>query len=379
MPEPGSPLHVVHVHLGLGPRDAREHLSRLPTLTRLCEEQARRGARVTVVGRHHADGTIEEAGVTYRLVRDHPSRALPGPLTRDVAVYRTVRDLAPDVVHFNGLLFPLQLAELRTWIGRHPLLAAQHHDERPGRAPKAVLQRLCLPRADVFLFTAEALAAEWRHAGIPPGAAVRELLEGSTDFRPIPRDEARAATNLTGRPAVLWAKRLTAAKDPLTALEGFARAIPLLPGAVLTMLFGEADLLPAIEARLRADPGLAARVRLVGRVEREAMPLWLSGADLFLTSSLRESANYALVEAMACGTRPVASDIPPHRAIVGSLGSLFPPGDAVSLASALVAAASLPPARGAVRERFESELSWPAIGRRSLAIYRELLAGGTHG
>ncbi len=363
-------LHVAHVHLGLGPEDGHEHLSRLPILTRLCEEQARLGARVTVLGRHHRDETIEAGGVTYLLRRDHPSRPLPRPFTRCLPIYRLARDLRPDVVHFNGLLFPLQLAELSAWLPARTVLLVQHHDERPGRPLKALAQRLFLPRADGFLFSAAELADEWRRAGIPDGSKVRTLLEGSMDLRPVPRDEARAATGMTGSPAVLWAKRLTPAKDPLTALDAFARAVPRLPGATLTMLFAETDLLPALEERLRASPDLAHRVRLVGRVPHDAMPLWLSGADLFLTSSVRESLGFALVEAMACGLPAVASDIPAHRAIVGSLGRLFPPGDASAAADALCAA---PADREAIRARFETELSWDAVARRSLTIYRTLL------
>lgn len=360
-------LHVVHVHLGLGPEDGREHLSRLPILTRLCEEQARLGARVTVLGRHHRDESIEAGGVTFLLRRDHPNRPLPGPFTRSLPIYRLARDLRPDVVHFNGLLFPLQFAELSAWLPRRTVLLAQHHDERPGRPLKALAQRLSLPRADGFLFSAAGLANEWRRAGIPDHANVRTLLEGSTDLRPVPRDEARAATGMTGSPAILSAKRLTPAKDPLTALDAFARALPRLPEATLSMLFAETDLLPALEERLRASPALAARVRLVGRVPHDTMPLWLSGADLFLTSSVRESLGFALVEAMACGIPAVASDIPAHRAIVGPLGLLFPAGDAGAAAEALCAA---PADREAIRARFEKELSWGAVARRSLEIYR---------
>jgi glycosyltransferase involved in cell wall biosynthesis len=70
----------------------------------------------------------------------------------------------------------------------------------------------------------------------------------------------------------------------------------------------------------------------------------------------------------------VVTDIPPFRALTdgGRLGALFPPGNADELARALreVAAGDLAARRRLVREHFDRELSWPAVGRRALEVYR---------
>src|SRR5262249_30443747 len=97
---------------------------------------------------------------------------------------------------------------------------------------------------------------------------------------------------------------------------------------------------------------------------------------LFLLCSHREVASFAVIEALAFGVTPVVSDIPAFRALTGAgaVGALFPPGDAPALARALVALAPTvgPSSRGAVQAHFARTLSWPAIGRAAIAIYRRL-------
>jgi glycosyltransferase involved in cell wall biosynthesis len=254
---------------------------------------------------------------------------------------------------------------------------------QPARMPllaraRSALYRAGLGAADGVLFSVREQAASWRAASvIGPGQPVYEVLESSRRLRPIPRAQARAVSGLRGNPALLWVGRLNANKDPLTVLAGFEQALPQLPGARLAMTYLTADLLPEVQARLAASPALAERVDLLGCLPYERMAALLSAADMFVLGSHREGSGYALIEAIACGAVPVVTDIPSFRAITagGRLGRLWPPGDARALAAALVelGRADLGPTRAAMAEHFERELSWDAIGRRALAIYREIL------
>jgi glycosyltransferase involved in cell wall biosynthesis len=286
--------------------------------------------------------------------------------------------LAPDVVHVNGFLFPAQLAELMLRTRRRPVFVVQHHAGGPDLGRRGFVQRLVTPLADGFLFTAAGLAEVWRRRGVLGKKPVFEVVEGSCDFAPLDRLEARTATGMEGSPAVLWVGRLHPRKDPMTALDGFRRALPQLPEATLTMAFGQAPLLSDVERFLGRAPEVAGHVRLVGRIAHDELPTWYSGADLFLTSSPDEGSNYALIEAMACGLLPVASDIPPHRLLTDGdkNGELFPPGDAEACAVGLIRAArrSGPAPRESVRRRFEEIASWPAIARQAEAAYTALLA-----
>jgi glycosyltransferase involved in cell wall biosynthesis len=347
---------------------------------------AAEAGQVTVLQRYHHDAELARNGVRY-LFRADGRRPRPRPWASMRRIHRVAAGLRPDIAHVQGLLFPWQVRLLRRALPRGSAIVAQDHSgvffERGN--PTSLSARLRrawyragLVAADGFLFSVREQAESWRAAGaIAASQPVYEVLESSRRLRPMPRAHARAASGLHGNPAVLWVGRLNANKDPLTVLAGFERALPLLPQARLAMTYLTDDMLPEVRARLAASPALAERVDLLGCLPYDRMAALLSAADLFVLGSHRESSGYALIEAIACGAVPVVTDIPSFRAITagGRLGRLWPPGDARALSEALVALgrADLGPVRAAMAEHFERELSWGAVGRSALAIYREVL------
>src|SRR3546814_12591222 len=77
----------------------------------------------------------------------------------------------------------------------------------------------------------------------------------------------------------------------------------------------------------------------------------------------------------------MVTDIPAFRALTGdgAIGRIWPPGDAVRLAEALVDTASNRPSPGQVRGYFDANLSFAAIGRRWLDAYARVLDGHARG
>jgi glycosyltransferase involved in cell wall biosynthesis len=74
----------------------------------------------------------------------------------------------------------------------------------------------------------------------------------------------------------------------------------------------------------------------------------------------------------------VVTDIAPFRALTleGTVGALWEPGRADALTAALQRVVSRPlePQRQLARETFARAFSWPMIGTRANAIYREVTA-----
>jgi glycosyltransferase involved in cell wall biosynthesis len=103
-----------------------------------------------------------------------------------------------------------------------------------------------------------------------------------------------------------------------------------------------------------------------------------SAADLFVLGSHHEGSGYALIEACACGTTPVVTDIPSFRAITGdgSIGALWPPGSASALAERLVAMSRGDRAarRRQVLDHFDRALSWASLGRQAVETYAGVVA-----
>ena len=71
----------------------------------------------------------------------------------------------------------------------------------------------------------------------------------------------------------------------------------------------------------------------------DAMRLWYSSADLFISPTLAENSSCTIVEAMGCGTVPVAFAVGgvPEQVLDGQTGALVPRGDTRGLLNAILA------------------------------------------
>ncbi|HMF43979.1 MAG TPA: glycosyltransferase family 4 protein [Polyangia bacterium] len=364
-------------------QDLEPFFERYHAMTGWAEAVAGAGAAVTVVQRFRRDAVVRRGPVEYRFVAYGGTRsplawALGTRLVREIGATR------PDAVHVDGLVFPGLVGCLRARLPRRAAIVVQDHGgagvEAGGmRNPaKRLLYGAGLGAADGFMFTARAQAEPWLSAGVIRARhAVYEVPESSTDMASWGA-AADAGAGLPGRPAMLWVGRLDTNKDPLTVLDGFARAAPSLPDAALTLVYGDDVELPAVQAWLGVHPELRARVHLRGRLERKALPALYRSADIFVLGSHREVACFSLIEALSCGVTPVVTDIPAFRTLTagGRIGVLFAPGNADALARAIVTASQgdAGARRRSVRAHFEGELSWPAVGARALAAYRSAAA-----
>jgi len=351
-------------------KDPVDLLDRYATLTGWSEALVAAGAgAVTAVQRFHRDARITRNGVAYVF-----SRARGWRFARETASARA------DLVHVNGMIFPARTRLLRRALPVSSALAVQNHSGGGplGRAPLfRLLGRLNRGIADGYLFAAVEHAAAWRDAGfIAARQPIYQVMESSTSLAPVARDAARRTTGIHGNPAVLWVGRLNANKDPMTVLAGFEQALHTLPNATLTMIYGSAELLGDVRRCVNASATLRERVRLAGAVRHDEMPAFFSAADLYVGGSHHEGSGYALIEACACGAVPVVTDIPTFRLITGGAGALWPPGDAGAFARTLIEVARRPldAERARLSAHFTRELAWPAIGRRALAIYQEVVA-----
>lgn len=371
-------LRVVHLSCHRDPqrRTGEELLRAWPTLLDVARAAAGAGAEVEVLQAGWRDETLEEGGVRVRFVAERgmdggwiPSRlAWNAP----VRLLRAAREARPDVIHFQGLGFPAQ-----TWLaasGRTPVLAQDHGDKPLPPGWRRALQRRALARAAGVAFTAAEMAGRFVEAGVlRPDARVFEVLESSSHFTVGDVEEARRETGIGGDPCLLWIGRLDANKDPLTMLDGVATAFERLPDARLWMAYHDAPLETAVRERIASDDRLKDRVTMLGKVPHARVESLCRAADLFVSASWFEGSGYALLEAVACGATPIATDIPSFRRVTrgGALGALYPPGDAAALGRRIVEIAGRPrgETRAAARAHFDRYLSFDAVGRELAAAY----------
>jgi glycosyltransferase involved in cell wall biosynthesis len=377
-------IAVVNSHFDAEIIDPEALIERYHALDGWARALADAGAgAVTVFQRFGRDAIVRRGPVEYRFVADGRPDAM-FPWITGARLSGAVGALCPDVVHVHGLIFPVVVRALRLRTEARTAIVVQDHGgvvwpasgwRRPARA---LLFGFGLQAADGFMFTAREQAAPWREAGIIRARqAIYEVPEASTNLRVVP-SPAEAGSVLPGKPALLWVGRLDPNKDPLTVLEGFARAAASLPEAALTMVYGDDVMLPEVRSWIAARPDVAARIHLRGRLDRRALPALYEAADLFVIGSHREVACFSLIEALSFGAAPVVTDIAPFRALTGAgrIGALFAAGDAGACARAIVriGGGDYRVHRPLVRAHFERALSWPAVGARALEAYRSAVA-----
>jgi glycosyltransferase involved in cell wall biosynthesis len=357
-----------------------ETLHRFRSLTGWANAIAATGATVTVHQRFPSSSTMTIAGVSYAFVRDGGGPK-PGRLWSDArAIAASVQSAEPDLVHVNGVIFPDWLRRLRRALPSNVRMVAQDHggwDPALASMWSRLWVRMGLSAMDAVLVSSPGHAEAWRSASIVPfGLPLADVMEASTDLRPMPSYDAASLSGVTGNPAILWVGRLTPNKDPLTMLEGFSQLLDVCPDAALSLVYSSGTMRGVVHERIERDSRLARRVRVVGAVPASQMAAYYSAADIYVSASHREGSGYAAIEAMACGAAPVLTDIPSFRVLTdnGRVGALWQQGQPQSLRDALVKVAAEPrePLRARVLEQYGSALSWEVLGRRAVGIYRDV-------
>ena len=156
-------------------------------------------------------------------------------------------------------------------------------------------------------------------------------------------------------------------------LDAVALLDPELP--VTVALAGDGPLRPQLEARVAADPGLAARVRFLGY--RNDVPALLGASDLVLHTSRADALPTTLIHALAVGVPAVATDVGGIPDIVTADTGLLAPTEPHAIATAVrhlltdaVQRKSLgDTARAVFLERFEAR-GW---ARRLRSVYDDVL------
>jgi glycosyltransferase involved in cell wall biosynthesis len=136
------------------------------------------------------------------------------------------------------------------------------------------------------------------------------------------------------QPYVLTVGTLEPRKGLLTLMRAFDRLGDDAEGRELVVVGGrgwlDRGLVRELEARAQGR-----RVRWLGYVPESELAALYTGADLFVLASTLEGFGLPVLEALACGTPVLASDVPALREVGGDVARFVPPGDEAALAGAI--------------------------------------------
>ncbi len=225
-----------------------------------------------------------------------------------------------------------------------------------------------LRRADISVFP-NAPERQWAidhlrvrpdRAAVAPNGVAPELL-----CRPL--GDADAVPRIAILGGFTWTK---GAETAATVLSELLKRTPSLGATWLG-----AD--PA-EVAGALDPAVRDRVRVLPRYELVELPSLLREHEILLFLSRMEGFGIVVIEGMACGLVPVASDIPGPRDVLNGkdAGILVPVGDVGAAVDAVTYLLEHPRERQQMRQRAHTlaqGYSYEAIADGRVALYRRLL------
>jgi D-inositol-3-phosphate glycosyltransferase len=304
-----------------------------------------------------------------------------------------------DLVHANFFMSALVAADVKRRLGipfvvtfhalgrvrrLHQLDADDFPDER------FAIEERCIAEADAVI--AECPQDEEdliRHYDADPAKVV--MIPGGVDpgdFWPMSKQFARVALGFTpDERIVLQLGRMVPRKGVDTAVRGFARLVR--EGDVsarLVIVGGASDepdpaVTPEI-GRLMAiakEEGVTDSVTFAGREPPERLKLFYSAADAFVSVPWYEPFGITPLEAMACGTPVIGSNVGGIKFTVrdGETGYLVPPRDPDAVAERLAHLYRHPRIRDVLGrkgvQRVHDMFTWQGVAASIAALYERIL------
>jgi glycosyltransferase involved in cell wall biosynthesis len=245
--------------------------------------------------------------------------------------------LGVDVLHGPVNVVPI-LATCPLVVTVHDLAYLRVPDVVPARRRQYFIKmtNLATRRADHVIAVSESTKTDIVELlGVSPNRITVTPLAADERFRPLPADEIaafRAAQGLT-RPFILYLGNVEPRKNLPTLLRAFDRLAPEVEHD-LVIVGGEGWMMEAFNSTL-AGMAHRDRVRIHGFAPVEDLPAWYNAADLFVFPSLYEGFGLPPLEAMACGTPVVTSNVSSLPEVVGDAALTVAPMDADGLTEAM--------------------------------------------
>lgn len=223
-------------------------------------------------------------------------------------------------------------------------------------ATKAAIERYTSVRPDRIIVVPQGVSSTFR----PDAAAGRSIRA----WAGVPE----------ASPLVLQVASAGRYKNTNTLLQAFARLRSRL-GKELTLVRIGVPLY-ADEAALAVRLGIVSHVRHVGAVDDATLAAWYNAADVLVFPSWWEGFGWPPLEAMACGTPVIASNIPAVAEVVADAGMLLPADDPSAMANAVEMVLSDVTRRDSMRRRGlerAAQFTWARAAAATLAVYDSVL------
>jgi D-inositol-3-phosphate glycosyltransferase len=380
----------------------------------LTRELGRMGVHVDVFTRsqdEHVPHVVHELGYGNRVV--HVPAGPESPVGKQkmadyipefvegVKAFAAEKGLQYDLIHSNYWMSGLAAESLSDAWGGIPIVHMYHTlgemKNRIARSEAEMESRFriesekqILQRADriVVATLAEQTQLRYLYRGdalkmviIPPGVDL-------SHFYPIPADEAKLYIGVNPDvKMVLFVGRI----EPLKGIDTLIRAVScdefkqMIHPVHLAIIGGEPDASPqdmtAEMTRLQKlcdELAVGQTVVFLGKRDQDTLPYYYSAAQVLVMPSLYESFGMVALEAMACGTPVIASEVGGLAYLVkdGETGYTVPEEDPDALCDKLMALLGDPHLRermGQAAAEYAKDYAWDKIAVQILELYGDVL------
>jgi glycogen(starch) synthase len=336
--------------------------------------QADLGHDVTLLTSDHGDSSLprreEREGYTLRRFQE-----LGQPLGNSITpgLFRSLRNLRDefDVVHAHSHLYlSTNMAAVLAQFDDTPLVVTNHglySQSASSWFNKAYLEtlgRFTFNAADRVLCYTETDKQRLRDFGVSTPVSLVHNGVDCEQFAPVERP--------SDPPEVLFVGRLVETKGVQKLVDAFAQV----DVDAHLRIVGEGPQRAELEQQVR-ELGIGNQVTFAGRVPNDELPAVYARSSVFALPSSREGLPRTLLEALACGTPVVTSDLPQLESLVDGVGMTIPEGDVNGLAEALEEVLSDAELRArlseAGRRKIVQEYSWTETVRETTDVYHNLL------
>jgi glycosyltransferase involved in cell wall biosynthesis len=292
----------------------------------------------------------------------------------------TLRDY--DVVHYIDSRPPVTLGlargplEVVTQHGFATLMWPEDYSPAYLRLNKLLLR--IAPHADLTFTASESERREILERVAIPEDRIIAIHHGVDHHRffvsdvEAARADVRERFGIDGR-FVLYVSNHQRKKNTERLVEAFGLIAAEDPDVTLVLTGWHSPKFALVEQRI-ADLGLGDRVRVLGHVPDEALPPLYTAASVFTLPSLHEGFGIPVLEAMACGTPVVASDVYALAEVSGDAAELCDPYSVESIAGGLRRILGDPARAAELREKGlvrAAEFSWRRSAERHLECYEQ--------
>jgi glycosyltransferase involved in cell wall biosynthesis len=195
-------------------------------------------------------------------------------------------------------------------------------------------------------------------------------------YRPLPLSQLNDFSTLHNLPERFWlfVGTLEPRKNLVMLLNAYAKLskserLPLILGG------GKGWMVDEIFATIERH-GLSEEVMHIGFIPTEDLPLWYNRAEAFLYPSVFEGFGLPVLEAMACGTPVLTSNVSSLPEVAGEVGLTLPPNDEAVWADALRQVYQDNEWRASAREQGlqrAQQFTWERTAQLTLDSYRKAL------